>query len=196
MAWRVASANYPDEYFGHPAEADMWANSPGLLDSVVTPLSQVEPATWREFDHETIDYVLRYGGRCRDCADHHGLCPSGLPCDVDDAKTAIRWVLKALNYGIVNGFVPSPRPSQSAELLSLRRKVEETEAAWRVILRPTDRTDDELAFTFVRKSEFDAFVAEQSKRKIADSGWQITDIHEFQASTAESAARALAGDRP
>ncbi len=69
---------------------------------------QEAAVAWREFDHETIDYVLRYGGRCRECADHLGLCPNGLPCDVDDAKTAIRWVLKALNYGIANGFVMQP----------------------------------------------------------------------------------------
>lgn len=67
-----------------------------------------EPVAWKEFDHETIDYVLRYGGRCRECADRLGLCHNGLPCDVDDAKTAIRWVLKALNYGISNGFLASP----------------------------------------------------------------------------------------
>lgn len=71
---------------------------------------------WKEFDHTTIDYVLHYGGRCRECADHHGLCPNGLPCDVDDAKTAIRWVLKALNYGIANGFVVAPpSPAQGTE---------------------------------------------------------------------------------
>lgn len=81
------------------------------VDAVVRALSQEgkrEPMAWKEFDHTTIDYVLRYNGRCRECADHHGLCPNGLPCDVDDAKAAIRWVLKALNYGISNGFLTKP----------------------------------------------------------------------------------------
>jgi hypothetical protein len=73
--------------------------------------SEQKAVAWREFDHTTIDYVLQYGGRCRACADHTGLCPNGLPCDVDDAKTAIRWVLKALNYGISNGYLASPPPS-------------------------------------------------------------------------------------
>ncbi len=99
----------------------------GLMETVLSAIvpaalsapapAQGEPVAWREFDHTTIDYVLRYGGRCRECADHLGICPSGLPCDVDDAKTAIRHVLKALNYGISHGFLAAlsaPAPAQGA----------------------------------------------------------------------------------
>lgn len=58
---------------------------------------------------DVIDYVLRYGGRCRDCADADGVClQSGLPCDVDDATRAIHHVLRAINFGIANGFLNDP----------------------------------------------------------------------------------------
>lgn len=53
-----------------------------------------------------IEYIARYGGRCRECGDFDGVCPySGLPCD--DPKKAIRHVLVALNYGATNGFLKS-----------------------------------------------------------------------------------------
>lgn len=53
---------------------------------------------------EVIDYISRYGGFCRDCADERGICPqSGLPCD--DRTKAIRHVLKAFNYGVKHGFL-------------------------------------------------------------------------------------------
>lgn len=55
----------------------------------------------------TVDYVWRYGGRCRDCADENGICPlSGLPCG--EARKAIEWVIGAINYGLKNGFLPAP----------------------------------------------------------------------------------------
>ena len=54
----------------------------------------------------TIDYVMQYGGRCRDCADHDGICPnSNLPCDPDDRKEAITRVLDAAKYGITHGYI-------------------------------------------------------------------------------------------
>jgi hypothetical protein len=53
---------------------------------------------------ETVGFIRRYGGRCRDCADENGTCPhSGLPCDGSDK--AIRHVLTALNYGLRHGFL-------------------------------------------------------------------------------------------
>jgi hypothetical protein len=55
-----------------------------------------------------VEYVRRYGGRCRECADASSVCPnSGLPCD--DPDTAIRHVFEAYNYGVKNGFVKPPR---------------------------------------------------------------------------------------
>lgn len=53
---------------------------------------------------EVVDYVLRYGGRCRDCADEDGVCPaSGLPCA--GREKAVRFVLDALSYGLRHGFL-------------------------------------------------------------------------------------------
>lgn len=53
---------------------------------------------------EMIDYIGRYGGLCRDCADENGVCPtSGLPCA--GREKAIRHVLSAYNYGVANGFI-------------------------------------------------------------------------------------------
>lgn len=46
-----------------------------------------------------IDRIIGYGGRCRECADNDGTCEgSGLPCDVPDARRAIRHVLDAKSY--------------------------------------------------------------------------------------------------
>lgn len=53
---------------------------------------------------EVLDYISRYGGMCRDCADVGPICPnSGLPCA--GADKAIRHVIKAYNYGIEHGFL-------------------------------------------------------------------------------------------
>lgn len=57
-----------------------------------------------EVTNEVVSYIARYGGRCRDCADEHGVCPtSGLPCE--GYIKAIRHVLEALNYGVSKGFL-------------------------------------------------------------------------------------------
>lgn len=53
---------------------------------------------------EVVNYIARYGGMCRDCADENGVCPrSGIPCGGHDK--AIRHVLDAYNYGVANGFL-------------------------------------------------------------------------------------------
>lgn len=55
---------------------------------------------------ETVNYIARYGGMCRDCADEDGICPrSGLPCA--DRGKAICHVLEALSYGLEHGFIKS-----------------------------------------------------------------------------------------
>jgi len=55
---------------------------------------------------DVVDYVSRYGGRCRECADHDGTCAmSSLPCKSEDSDKAIRHVLRALNYGVKHGFL-------------------------------------------------------------------------------------------
>lgn len=51
-----------------------------------------------------VDYVLRFGSRCRDCADEDGVCPaSGLPCE--GARKAVEHVVGALNYGVEHGYI-------------------------------------------------------------------------------------------
>lgn len=63
-----------------------------------------------EITNEVVSFISRYGGRCRDCADEDGICPtSGLPCE--GYIKAIRHVLEALNYGMANGYL-SASPSQ------------------------------------------------------------------------------------
>lgn len=53
---------------------------------------------------EVVRYIAHYGGMCRDCADEDGVCPrSGLPCN--DSEKAIRYVINACNYGVMNGFL-------------------------------------------------------------------------------------------
>jgi hypothetical protein len=62
-------------------------------------------------------YVLRFGGKCRDCADQEGVCPaSGIPCD---GTKAVNSVLEALTYGFTHGHIDPPaawnrRPPQDA----------------------------------------------------------------------------------
>lgn len=52
---------------------------------------------------EMVSHILRYGGRCRDCADFDGFCQGdGLPCEPDHARKIIGHVLKAerhFNWG-------------------------------------------------------------------------------------------------
>lgn len=55
------------------------------------------------------DYVVRYGGRCRDCADEDGVCPSkGTPCDPTVERAVISKTISALKYGIDHGFIENP----------------------------------------------------------------------------------------
>ena len=66
-----------------------------------------------EITDEIVDFIARWGGRCRDCADENGVChSSGLPCG--ESKKAIRHVLTAYFYGLENGYL-SARPA-SAEV--------------------------------------------------------------------------------
>lgn len=71
-----------------------------MIDIITLPLEG------EDVEDALILYVLRFGGMCRDCADQNGACPtSGLPCV--GADKAVRHVLKALRYGIENGFIGS-----------------------------------------------------------------------------------------
>ncbi|QIG65992.1 hypothetical protein phiOC_p350 [Ochrobactrum phage vB_OspM_OC] len=57
---------------------------------------------------ELVHYILRYGGRCRDCADMDGVCDRGTPCDYIVHKSTIEWSLKAMEYGFKHKFVENP----------------------------------------------------------------------------------------
>jgi hypothetical protein len=62
-------------------------------------------------DKTAIDYALRYGGMCRDCADArvHGICDnSGMPCDPRICEKVIRHALGAWRYGVKHGFIANP----------------------------------------------------------------------------------------
>lgn len=84
---------------------DWWCKK---LDALTSALA-VGDEGMREASKDTIDYVMRYGGRCRDCADENGTCPhSGLPCDTDAASKVIGFVLRAVDYGRRHGYLTTP----------------------------------------------------------------------------------------
>jgi len=61
---------------------------------------------------ELIRCIQAYGGRCRDCADEDGSCPTtGIACG--ESEKAIRWVLGALNYGASRGYISALRSASS-----------------------------------------------------------------------------------
>lgn len=69
---------------------------------------------------QTIDYVMRYGGHCRDCADEDGICPrDGTPCEPAPKRAVIEHTLKALEYGISHGFIQSPFTRPAAPVKGL-----------------------------------------------------------------------------
>lgn len=81
---------------------------------------------------EAVDYALRYGGMCRQCADEDGICPnSGLPCEAPAAERVIRRILDAVGYGIAHGYIQSPfalastppAPSEEAPIVQARALV-------------------------------------------------------------------------
>lgn len=62
-----------------------------------------------------IQYVLRYGGRCRDCGDEDGVCPSsGLPCG--GGEKAVGFVVDALNFGLNHGYIQNNRLTAPAAI--------------------------------------------------------------------------------
>lgn len=81
----------------------------GSIQAVEALIRQVlrdMPATADALPDEKtcVDYVLRYGGRCRDCADENGICPgSGLPCG--GQRKAVTHVVQALRYGLQHGYL-------------------------------------------------------------------------------------------
>lgn len=76
-----------------------------------TPVAPVSPdatGTVQTFN-QIIDYVMRYGGRCSDCADEDGICPTnGTPCEPKVKRAVIEHTLKSLEYGLSHGFIENP----------------------------------------------------------------------------------------
>lgn len=73
----------------------------GVCSCEAGQAQQAEPVA---FGDDVVQYIGRWGGHCRDCADNMGICHTGLPCG--DGAKAIAHVLSALAYGINNGFLP------------------------------------------------------------------------------------------
>lgn len=100
-------------------------NTPEIQGALVALSNRLRGTTITAVEaRDPIDYVMRYGGRCRGCADENGTCPtSGLPCSPDDARKAIAWVLDAVAYGTRHGYLATPQPPETAG--------EDEPAAWR-----------------------------------------------------------------
>lgn len=75
-----------------------------------------------------LDYVMQYGGRCRGCADHGGICPGDfMPCDPATKRSAVSWVIGALEYGRRHGYIvdaPPARTEAQARLEALEAGLE------------------------------------------------------------------------
>jgi len=68
--------------------------------------AKTQPGAIPAEDDSAVQYVLRFEGGCRDCADEAGVCPrDGLPCR--DRAKSIAFVLRALRYGVQNGYLPA-----------------------------------------------------------------------------------------
>lgn len=72
-------------------------------------------------DNDVVNYIIRYGGSCRDCADNDGVCDDGTPCDPKTFGAVIKRTLKALEYGIKHGFVQNPFASTVPDVSELVR---------------------------------------------------------------------------
>jgi hypothetical protein len=79
-----------------------WASE--VLDRAARAAPQPATADALPDEKTCVDYVLQYGGRCRDCADENGVCPgSGLPCG--GQRKAVTHVMQALRYGLQHGYL-------------------------------------------------------------------------------------------
>jgi hypothetical protein len=75
-------------------------NAGSLADEPTDPRALGE-----ELEHpDTLEFLVQYGGRCRDCADVGPVCEStGIGCG--ERRKAMKFALDALAYGVRNGFV-------------------------------------------------------------------------------------------
>lgn len=65
------------------------------------------PSIRPEKIEELIEYILQYGGRCRDCADCNGTCQDNgfTSCDQAVRRKQIAAHIRALQYGFQHGFI-------------------------------------------------------------------------------------------
>lgn len=102
------------KFFNYPSYGGMICENCGAVEGgkrAAQPCKWVEPGTAAPkkpyalpSEDACVAYVRHYNRGCRDCADSFGICPgSGLPCG--NGEAAIRFVVKALRYGIEHGFI-------------------------------------------------------------------------------------------
>jgi|SRR6478609_2552510 len=71
---------------------------------------------------ETLEFLVQYGGRCRDCADVGPVCEStGIGCG--ERRKAMKFALDALAYGVRNGFALQAALTASEPLLAQATKI-------------------------------------------------------------------------
>jgi hypothetical protein len=123
--------------------------------------------------NQIIDYVMRYGGRCRDCADEDGICPTnGTPCEPKVKRAVIEHTLKSLEYGLSHGFIENPfsipKPDATGkcgELVTVRRILDRAQ-----LWTSTDADDynvkaDHVASQLVTRSQADELLAAVTKER-------------------------------
>jgi hypothetical protein len=129
-----------------------------------------------------VEYVAQYGGRCRDCADEDGICPSsGLACDTAVERKAIKFVVERLQYGVGHGFIRSPfEGGRSMDA----KDVDQAFQAWWAIPATFDSDEHlsrmafEAGFLASRPTTPEAQVAEGKAEPLARTG-----LHNVAAAT-------------
>lgn len=110
VIWTRPGAHYTKAANVDEAKAAAQADYAAVIRSALSPQQDAEQKPGKS----AVDFVMQYGGRCRDCADHAGICPNrNLPCEPEDARKAIEHVLAAVDYGVTRGLL-APTSSYDA----------------------------------------------------------------------------------
>lgn len=108
-----------------------------------TPVAPVSPdatGAAQTFD-QIVSYVLRYGGKCRDCADVDGICPNtDMPCGFELKTAVIKHTLKALEYGMSHGFIENPFSLPAPDATGKCGELETVDDLWDELVNYDDRT--------------------------------------------------------
>jgi hypothetical protein len=119
-----SDANLPNEPFGRYSSFTEYAVHL-VLQAALT--NQPESGEAVVDDKAAIDYALRYGGMCRDCADTRvrGICDnSGMPCDSEVCRKVITHALGAWRYGLKHGYLAASPVTEQAEVERLRKALQ------------------------------------------------------------------------